>query len=128
MPVLPAADVDDGERWSRLPPLLDGPFPIGHQARQPRVRLPNGTISSLDDLAGRRVALVTEGPVDVVVPPYVRVIDTSRLGDVDGWVARLLGGRRALLMRPDRYVHAVGDDAQRMVLDLTRALRSPAVA
>jgi 3-(3-hydroxy-phenyl)propionate hydroxylase len=167
-PRLPAPDTDDDERWSRLPPLaggvLDGeppfPFPVGHQARQPRVGRPGappgrqGTVL-LDDLCGPRFALVTAGPVGPVevgaavpadsgaavpadsgaavpadsgaavpadsgaavpadpavpggeVPGYVRVVDASALDDVDGWVARLLGGRFAVLARPDRYVFGV---------------------
>jgi hypothetical protein len=128
-PALPVPDVDDGERWSRLPPIGDAPFPVGHQARQPRVRVPGGAEMLLDDLAGPWFSLVTRagGPA-LDVPPFVRVLDASALDDVDGWLARLLGPHDALLVRPDRYVHAVGDDPRALLDALTRALRPPAGA
>jgi aromatic ring hydroxylase-like protein len=127
---LPAADVDDGERWSRLPPLGNEPFPVGHQSRQPRVRWREGRgdVMRLDDVLGHGFALLTADRYEVHAPPFVRVVDIAQLVDVDGDLARLLRGRQAVLVRPDRYVVSVGDDPQALVSELTGALRPPAGA
>ena len=110
-PAFPAADRDDGERWSRLPPLTGlfqetpggaAPFPVGHQARQPTVEV-SGRRRLLDDVAGPGWYLVSAGAADGA--GFARVVDATRLGDPDGWLARLLGGAHAVLIRPDRYVY-----------------------
>ena len=109
-PAFPEPDSDDGERWSRLPPLQGlfqetvaaAPFPIGHQARQPTVWV-DGARHLLDDVAGPGWYLVSDGPADG--GGLARVLDTTRLGDPDGWLRRLLGGAAAVLIRPDRYVY-----------------------
>jgi hypothetical protein len=80
----------------------------------------------LDDVLGHGFALVTAQRSTVDAPAFVRIVDTSQLVDVDGDIDRLLGGRAAVLVRPDRYVVSVGDDPQGLVDDLTRALRPPA--
>ena len=110
-PAFPAADRDDGQRWSRLPPLTGlfqetpggaAPFPVGHQARQPTVEV-SGRRHLLDDVAGPGWYLVSAGAADGA--GFARVVDATRLGDPDGWLARLLGGAYAVLIRPDRYVY-----------------------
>lgn len=109
-PLFPEPDVDDGERWSRLPPLRGlfqgtagpAPFPIGHQARQPTVEI-NGQGMLLDDLAGPGWYLVSDGPADGA--GFATVLDARTFGDPAGWLARLLGGAAAVLIRPDRYVY-----------------------
>ena len=82
-PIFPAPDSDDGERWSRLPPL-DGifqptggapPFPVGHQARQPTVEV-DGQRLLLDDVAGPGWYLVSNGPADGA--GLARVLDTTQ--------------------------------------------------
>ena len=116
-PVFPAADSDDGERWSRLPPLgglfqetrADAPpFPIGHQARQPTTET-DGQRRLLDDVAGPGWYLVSNGPADGA--GLARVLDTAQLGDPDGWLARLTAGAYAVLVRPDRYVYGTAATA-----------------
>ena len=110
-PVFPAPDRDDGERWSRLPPLgglfqtTGGgvpPFPVGHQARQPTVQT-DGQRLLLDDVAGPGWYLVSNGPADGA--GLARVLDTTLLGDPEGWLGRLTAGVHAVLIRPDRYVY-----------------------
>ena len=109
-PVFPAPDSDDGERWSRLPPLTGifqetggtPPFPVGHQARQPTVET-DGQRRLLDDVAGPGWYLVSNGPADGA--GLARVLDTTLLGDPEGWLGRLTAGVHAVLIRPDRYVY-----------------------
>ena len=116
-PVFPAADSDDGERWSRLPPLGGlfqetrggaPPFPIGHQARQPTTET-DGQRRLLDDVAGPGWYLVSNGPADGA--GLARVLDTAQLGDPDGWLARLTAEAYAVLVRPDRYVYGTAATA-----------------
>jgi 3-(3-hydroxy-phenyl)propionate hydroxylase len=90
---LPAPDVPDPQRWSRLPGLdLGGPFPVGHLVPQPTI---DGR--RLDDLLGPGWAVVAEA--EVVAPPGVPVVVCPAA----------TYGHRALLVRPDRYVAAVTD-------------------
>ncbi len=110
-PAFPTPDSDDGERWSRLPPLTGlfqdtgsgaAAFPVGHQARQPTVEV-DGRRRLLDDVAGPGWYLLSRGPADGA--GLARVLDATQLGDPEGWLARLLGGAAAVLIRPDRYVY-----------------------
>jgi len=128
-PAFPEPDSDDGERWSRLPPLTGlfqqsaapAPFPIGHQARQPTVVL-EGERLLLDDLAGPGWYLVSDGPAGGA--GLARVVDATRLGDPDGWLARLLGGSAAVLIRPDRYVYGTARTTADVAALLADARRS----
>lgn len=114
-PAFPEPDTDDGERWSRLPPLTGGLFgtpmdwPVGHQARQPEV-VSDGVIRRLDELGGPGWYLVTRSPAPAI--GFATVVDASRLRDPDGWLERLLAGNHALLLRPDRYVYGVAATEQ----------------
>ena len=131
-PDFPEPDVDDGERWSRLPPLggplfqestgCTAPFPVGHQARQPTVEI-DGRRRLLDDVAGPGWYLLSEGPAGGA--GLARVLDASRLGDPDGWLARLLDGPSAVLIRPDRYVYgtaATADEVPALLADARRRI------
>jgi len=131
-PVFPEPDSDDGERWSRLPPLtglFQGaggpvPFPVGHQARQPTVEV-DGRRCLLDDVAGPGWYLVSDGPAD---GGLATVLDATTLGDPDGWLGRLLGGRAAVLIRPDRYVYgtaATAGDVGELLDDARRRIGLP---
>ena len=132
-PVFPEPDSDDGERWSRLPPLTGlfqgtggpAPFPVGHQARQPTVEV-DGRRRLLDDVAGPGWCLLSDGPADG--GGLARVLDATTLGDPDGWLVRLLGGRTALLIRPDRYVYgtaATASDVAELLDDARRRIGLP---
>ena len=132
-PVFPEPDSDDGERWSRLPPLtglfqetaVPPPFPVGHQARQPTVEV-DGRRRLLDDVAGAGWYLLSDGPAGG--GGLARVLDATTLGDPDGWLARLLGGRAAVLIRPDRYVYgtaATPDDVAALLRDARRRIGLP---
>ena len=80
-PLAPAADVADPERWSRLPGLdLDQPFPIGHLVAQPVVD-------------GRRT--------DSLLPSGWAVVTRA-------FHPAMTYGQDAVLVRPDRYIAAVG--------------------
>lgn len=129
-PVFPEPDSDDGERWSRLPPLTGlfqgaggaAPFPVGHQARQPTVAV-GGRRRLLDDVAGAGWYLLSDGAADG--GGMARVLDATTLGDPAGWLARLLGGRAAVLIRPDRYVYgtaATAGDVPDLLDDARRSI------
>lgn len=115
-PTFPEPDSDDGEGWSRLPPLSGlfgdsgGPaaFPVGHQARQATVEVA-GRRMLLDDVAGPGWYLLSDGPADGA--GLAHALDATRLGDPHGWLARLLGGAAAVLIRPDRYVYGTAPTA-----------------
>ena len=104
---LPTPDVNESERWSRLPPLTDGVFSlgddsrIGHQARQPKV-LSNGTELLLDDVGGSDWYLVSRVPYQT--GNWCQTVLVEDLTDLDGGLDLLLAGRAAVLIRPDRYV------------------------
>ncbi len=83
---LPAPAAPDPLRWSRLPGLPLGEFPLGHQVPQPErldARLPEWAWVTSDP------AFVAPDGLPVVVEP------------------RATYGHRAVLVRPDRYIAAV---------------------
>lgn len=87
---LPTPDVPDPLRWSRLPGLdLGGAFPIGHQVPQPDhldTRLPNDWV-----WVARDSSFAAPDNLPVVVEPQATY------------------GKRAVLVRPDRYIAAAVD-------------------
>ena len=77
----------------------------------------------LDDVAGAGWYLLSDGPADGA--GLARVLDATALGDPDGWLARLLGGRAAVLIRPDRYVYGTAtaaDDVAALLHDARRRI------
>ena len=110
---LPPPDVNDADRWSRLPPLTEGIFSsgndtrIGHQARQPRV-LVNEKQDLLDEVGGPDWYLVSRVPCET--GGWCRTILADDLVDLEGDVELLLAGRAAVLVRPDRYLFGSADD------------------
>ena len=130
-PSFPEADVDDDERWSRLPPIRGGVLAeahhgprVGHQARQPTVET-GGRMVLLDDLAGPWWYLVVRGPVEP--SPFV-VVNALELGDPDGWLDRLLGNDWAVLIRPDRYIFGVArtpDEVSTLVAEALDRIAPP---
>jgi 3-(3-hydroxy-phenyl)propionate hydroxylase len=92
-PTLPAAAADDPDRWSRIPGLdLDGPFPIGHQVPGP---------PGLDAQLGTGWAwVVADGEFTPSEPSRDVKIVLEPLATY---------GRRAVLVRPDRYIARVVD-------------------
>ena len=134
-PLFPEPDRDDGERWSRLPPLSglfqdsDGspaPFPVGHQARQPTVEA-GGRRMLLDDVAGTGWYLVSDGPADGAGLAACAGRDTARRP------RRLAGpaccvARAAVLIRPDRYLYgtaATSGDVATLLDDARRRIGLP---
>ncbi len=89
---LPTPDVPDPARWSRLPGLdLGGEFPVGHLLPQP---------DRLDDR-------LPVGWVWVAADPWFDAPD-GRIVVVE---PRATYGEVAVLVRPDRYIAAVGTGA-----------------
>ncbi len=107
-PVFPKADINDPERWSRLPSLKSGIFSdmederIGHQARQPEVSH-RGQRILLDRVGGNDWYLVSSGP-SIKKRSWCQMISKRDLGGHDREVDLLLKGNDAVLIRPDRYI------------------------
>ena len=87
-PALPTGAADDPDRWSRIPGLdLGGPFPVGHQVPGP---------PGLDAELGLDWAWVA-ADADFAPPAASRVVRIVH-------DQRATYGRRAVLVRPDRYI------------------------
>lgn len=140
----PDADLGSGYGQGRMAPALrggvlmdvpaDGSSHVGLQLRQPTVRRPDGQVCRLDALLGRGFALVGRKESDVRLgASALRVLE--RLGGrtasleglevLEGASDALFDAHPAVVVRPDRYVFGVVDDAwdaDRLVEELGRRL------
>jgi len=138
------ASVPDSARGYGVPPLRGGVLvaeqirpgqPTGRLLVQPTLRGADGAPFRLDELLGRGFAIVGRTPADLHVGPRARSI-LDRLGFrsvsleglevVRGESDRLFDDHPAAIIRPDRYVFGVVDDAwdlDRLLVELGRKLR-----
>jgi len=140
----PAADRSAGYGQGRtVPPLRGGVLlneqigdgsPVGSLLQQPMVRTREGRTLRLDDLLGRGFALVARKESDLRLGPDARAL-LERLGGravsleglevTRGSLDRLFDTHPAALLRPDRIVFGVVDDAwpaDRLLPELARKL------
>ncbi|NNL65484.1 MAG: hypothetical protein HKP30_04520 [Myxococcales bacterium] len=108
--------------------------PVGSLLRQPRVRRDGGEPFLLDELLGSGFAAVGRSAEDVTLGDEAAAI-FSRLGGrtvsldglalAEGQLDALFEAHPAVVVRPDRYVFGVVDDAfplDRLVAELGRKL------
>ena len=140
----PTADRSAGYGQGRTAPPLrggvlveaqsGGDSPVGNLLRQPTVRRADGVECRLDELIGPGFAVVGRTPGDLHVGPEAGAI-LERLGgrvvSLEGLEVRvgamdlLFESHAAAVLRPDRYVFGVVDDAwdlDRLLLELGRRL------
>ncbi len=125
------------------PPLRDGvliaeqtggELATGFQLRQPTVRTGDGTRCRLDDLLGKGFAVIGRKESDLQLGAEARSV-LERLGArslcleglevMENEHDRLFDAHPAVVLRPDRYVFGVVDDAwdlDRLVLEVGRKL------
>ncbi len=106
----------------------------GYLLRQPTVRTPDGTECRLDELLGRGFAVVARNDAALDLSPAsrgflarigARVISLRGIELVEGEMDRLFDSHGAAIVRPDRYVFGVTDDAfslDRLVASLEEKL------
>jgi 3-(3-hydroxy-phenyl)propionate hydroxylase len=111
-----------------------GADPVGVLLRQPTVRRADGTVCRFDELLGRGFAIVGRKPSDLHLGAEAesvlrrlegRVVSLDGLEVVEGGWDRLFGAHPAVVLRPDRYVFGVVDDAwdlDRLLGELGRKL------
>ena len=126
-----------------MPPLRAGVLvleqtgatsPVGGMLRQPTVRKADGTEARLDALLGRGFAVVGRTERDLVLTEESRAI-LERIGArtfaleglsvTTGQMDRLFDAHAAVIVRPDRYIFGVIDDAwslDRLVASLGQKL------
>ncbi len=130
-----------GDGRPGIPPLRDGvligaqtdPGPAGRLLWQPTVR-GDGAPERLDELLGRGFAVVARSAADAEAGPAAaallerlgaRTVVLDGLEVVDGALDRLFERHRAALVRPDRHVFGVVDEAwslDALVAELAREL------
>jgi 3-(3-hydroxy-phenyl)propionate hydroxylase len=113
---------------------IGGEHPVGALLRQPTVRAKDGAACRLDELLGRGFAVVGRKASDLRLGPAARDVlrrldgRTVSLDDLEiarGPMDRLFDAHPAAVVRPDRYVFGVVDEAwdlDRLVLELGRKL------
>ncbi|MGH0035390.1 MAG: bifunctional 3-(3-hydroxy-phenyl)propionate/3-hydroxycinnamic acid hydroxylase [Myxococcota bacterium] len=93
---------------------------VGNLMRQPSVRTPGGSTVRLDELLGKGFAVVGRKPGDlqmgaeaaaVVERLGARTLSLSDLELAEGSLDSLFDSHPAVVLRPDRYVFGVVDDA-----------------
>jgi len=140
----PATDPSAGYGQGRSAPPLrggvlldaqsDDAHPVGQLLRQPSVRRPGGQPFRLDELFGRGFAAVARKQSDLRLGAEAesvlrrlggRAVHLEGLELVAGELDRLFDAHPAVLLRPDRYVFGVVDEAwdlDRLLLELGRKL------
>jgi 3-(3-hydroxy-phenyl)propionate hydroxylase len=139
----PATDPSAGYGQGRTaPPLRDGVLlgaqrgapPVGMLMRQPTLRRPGGEPFRLDELLGRGFAVVARKQSDLRLGAEAsallrrldgRAVHLEGLEVVAGELDRLFDAHPAAVLRPDRYVFGVVDEAwnlDRLLRELGRSL------
>jgi hypothetical protein len=111
-----------------------GAHPVGMLLRQPNVRRPDGAGCRLDELLGRGFAVVGRKPGDLRLGADGRAV-LERLGGravsldglavVRGEMDRVFDTHAAVVVRPDRYLFGLVDEAfdlDRLLAELARKL------
>jgi len=132
-----------GDARPVVPPLRGGALvreqiapdgSVGAQLAQPDVRRDGGGLVRLDELLGRGFAVVARTEADARLGPEAeallarldgRVVSLEGLEVGEGVMDRLFASHSAAIVRPDRYVFGVVDDAwdlDRLVGELGRRL------
>jgi 3-(3-hydroxy-phenyl)propionate hydroxylase len=111
-----------------------GAHPVGMLLRQPQVRRPDGAECKLDELLGRGFAVVGRKQSDLRLGAEAqavlqrlrgRAVSLESLGVVGGELDPLFDAHAAAVVRPDRYLFGVVDEAfdlDRLLAELGRKL------
>ena len=112
----------------------EGTPPVGELMRQPRVQDSGGTVKRLDEFLGQSFNIVGRKPQDLVLGLEAAGV-LERLGGkvlaldsfqvVEGEMDRLFDAHPAAVLRPDRYIYGVVDEAwdlDRLMIELGRKL------
>ncbi len=125
----PDADASAGYGQGRTAPslrsgvLVGTPAPtephVGRLLHQPTIRLPDGTVTRLDELYGRSFAVLGRDPRDLELGPEASAIlkrlhgrtqSLTGIEVVGGRLDPLFDAHPAVVLRPDRYIYGVVDE------------------
>jgi 3-(3-hydroxy-phenyl)propionate hydroxylase len=111
-----------------------GSEPVGEMLRQPTVRDENGSTCRIDEIFGPGFAVVGRTSGDVKMGPEAmavlerlggRAVSLEGLDVVEGEMDQVFESHPVVVLRPDRYVFGVVDDAwdlDRLLVELGRRL------